>query len=713
MVRSIFLITFLFLSILPHTFHAKVHFTKSHQPSGIHSRDHYNQSQPGISHTDSIIPAITQPTEDQQPVISQSVADTIQSGNSENAAGAENISENDTISAPPSGTSGTMPHDTISEPEPVIEFTPEKASGYLISLLELDSLFRPEADTMRISLNRLLDHYNESIKRVKKRLTTFEYDSVVSEDESIVVNDTLPVRWLNDSTFILDTLPLPREPFFTQKTVYLNGLDTAAFAFTRDIPTLKLMMDSILMARDTIIETFIDTSYLESVNLRLHRFADQSIEPPLFPPGSGKISRFFRDSTRIVVSDYQQVRLANEGSPFFVVPGKRTPDSIEVAVQTLIDYTETRDSILIYVRGVDGRRMPFWLSSERNEIYRYWVKNMENDSITLWIGNPDKYDITLRLEENVNVERRRKKLADDIPIFEGEPERGLKKINELAEIPIYWNYALASAFTLNQTYLSNWAKGGENSLSSVLDINAGAQYNNKASKIQWDNSARIRYGTIITEEHGFRTNTDMIELNSQFNKVMRNKIDFSSTFYMKTQIARGFNFPNDSVVVSKFLNPATLTIGAGIEYKPFKRTSLNFSPLSYKNTFVLDTTNIDQTIHGIEQGLKARQEMGGQLVIRSRVNILEDTNITNAVRLFSNYLEKPENIDVDWEIGIEKQINWYFMVRLNMHMIYDDDIKFPVLDDNDEPILNPDGTEKRSPKLQFKQFLGLTLSFKI
>ena len=44
-------------------------------------------------------------------------------------------------------------------------------------------------------------------------------------------------------------------------------------------------------------------------------------------------------------------------------------------------------------------------------------------------------------------------------------------------------------------------------------------------------------------------------------------------------------------------------------------------------------------------------------------------------------------------------------------MIYDDDIRFTVLDENKQPVLI-DGKEKKSPKMQFKEFMGLTLSFK-
>jgi hypothetical protein len=317
------------------------------------------------------------------------------------------------------------------------------------------------------------------------------------------------------------------------------------------------------------------------------------------------------------------------------------------------------------------------------------------------------------LEDDVYVERMEKLLVNNIPITSLKPQRSLAKLSPLKEIPVFWSYSMSSAFTLNQTHLSNWSKGGESSLASMLDLRGAMAYTNTESKRKWESSGRMRYGSLITKENGFRTNTDMVELNSQYNKVIKNKIDFSSVFYMKTQVAKGYKYPNDSVVVSKFLNPGTFTIGVGLEYKPFKNMLLNFSVLSYRNTFVLDTANINQRAHGVDLDKRSRQEMGGQLVIKNRVTILDGLNISNNIRLFSNYLDKPRNIDVDWEINLDKRINWYFMVRLNFHFIYDDDIHFPVLDSNNNPVLLPDGSEKKVPMLQLKQFLGLTLSFRI
>ena len=388
------------------------------------------------------------------------------------------------------------------------------------------------------------------------------------------------------------------------------------------------------------------------------------------------------------------------------------PDSLKRAVETLLSFTNRRDSILLYFSDIQGDKTPFWLTMGKDDLYRYWVKNNNNDSITLWMGNPSKRNISLTLEEDVNLKRMTKQPVEDIPIAVVKPDWSLAKVKPLEEIPVYWDYDFSSSFILNQTFLSNWSKGGENSFSSLLDIEGTAEYTDTESKTKWTNSGRIKFGTIISEEQGFRTNTDMLELNSKYNKVIKDKIDFSSVFYFKTQLARGFNYPNDSVVVSKFLNPGTFTIGAGLEYKPFKKTTLNFSPLSYKNTFVTDTATIDQTLHGIGEEKKARQEMGGQLVIKNKLSLLEDLSITNSIRLFSNYLDKPQNVDVDWEMNIDKRINWYFRILLNLHLIYDDDVRFPVLGENDEPVKLPDGSVKKVPKTQFKQFLGLTFSFK-
>ena len=607
--------------------------------------------------------------------------------------------------------SPAVANDTV--PATSIQFTPASASDYINKLLRQEDLWRVHDDTMKLSLQRLMEHYTEPMDSVITRLLNFPYDSIRWTRSTVTHQDTLPVRWLNNNTFFIDTVSLGREPLIYREIIEIRNKkpDTLPVNDTLHVPGFAIVQEPVV-ERDTISEVLIDSLLLRERNVRLHQLLEGEITPPLLESVSNRTFRFPDDSSTVVITHYRRALVADQDSPFYILPDEEMPDSLKFAVKQLVDYTYERDSILLFVSDIEGRQTPLWLSGNKDEMRRFWVKNEARDSITLWVGNPVKNELALVLEDNVSVERRERISVDDIPITTVRPQRSLVRLQPVDEIPIFWNTGLSTAFTLNQTHFSNWARGGESSFAGNLDIRARAQYTNKETKIRWNNEGRLRYGTIRTEEHGFRTNTDNLEINSQFNTDLREKLDFSSVLYFKTQVAKGYNYPNDSVVISRFLNPGALTVGVGVEYKPFDKTSINFSPLSYRNTFVLDTAGIDQTNHGIDADRRTRQELGGQLVIRNSLSILDGLEINNAIRLFSGYLDKPQNIDVDWEINLEKQISWFFKISLNLHLIYDDDILFVVRDANNEPVLLPDGSTRRVPKTQFKQFLGLTLSFR-
>lgn len=638
-------------------------------------------------------------------------------------------------------------------PEPGIQFSPDEAGNYIRNLTDNAELWRSQGDSLRLSLYRLLDNYFESIDSVEQRLVNYPVDSFSVERETVSRYDTVSLYWLNDSTFIRRTDKIDREPLlYKEKIVQIfkdsvytrlvqpevnttkvsdeavesegtteqaDSLQELAADTLSDPEEIVLVPDTItetqrlLVGADTLSEVVIDTAWLRSMNVELYRYSNHQISPLPGEVLQGAKWKIDHDTGKLIFTREKQEWVGKENTPFYVVPGEKSIDSLFSAAYTLLKYTYQRDSVLIYLNDIDGDKTAFWLTAGENDPYRYWVKNYNNDSITVWLGNPSRDVLSLILERDVNFTRLKEVQVDSEPVFSGLPDLSLAKVQSLQEIPVYWDYSFSTSFSLNQTYLSNWAKGGENSFSSLLDIQAGALYTDKKSKTKWDNSGRLKFGNIITENYGgLRTNTDMLEFNSQYNKELRKRMDLSAIFYMKNQIAKGYNFPNDSVIVSRFLNPGTFTIGIGVEYKPFKKTSMNFSLLSYKNTFVLDTAKIDQTNHGIDADKRARQEMGGQLVVKNSISILDGLEIDNKIRLFSNYLSNPGNVDVDWEIDLEKKISHYFTILMNFHMIYDDDVRFTVFDDADQPVLLGDGTVKKVPKLQFKQFLGLTFLFK-
>ena len=598
----------------------------------------------------------------------------------------------------------TAQSDTISiQPQLSI---PE-ARDYVDHMLSSSTFWEREDDSLRHALQRLLDHSREPFDSVQTRLLMLDLSQNEVQKSDPLLADSLKLRWLNDSTFLVDPHGWSPGLYLKKEQRLIYPEDTAGQV--RDLDTL-VVSEGQLRVPDTLIVSLIDTSAIESLGIEMYSFRQNRARPSLEREGMNAVM----SSDRSMVYYYTEKGIwkASDDSPFNILNNPYQLDSLQYAVNTLLEYTSQRDSTLLFVNDMYGNRSPFWLTQGDDQAYRYWVKNYNNDSITVWIGNPAPNEISLLLEDDVSINRMMKEDIDYLPRFVVIPERSLLEMEELEPEPIYWDVGLGASFTLNQTYLANWSKGGESSFATVLDLLGEATYNNKEANTQWINSMRINWGTIRTKENGSRKNQDLFEINSKFNRNASGKIGMSSSLYMKTQLANGYNYPNDSVVVSRFLNPASMTLGLGFEYKPFKNTILNLAPLSYRNTFVLDTALIDQTKFGIDRDKRSKQEMGFQLVFNNKMTPFKDLSVVNQLRLFSSYLNKPQNVDVDWEFNLEQRINWFFTIRLNFHLIYDDDVHFTVHDSEGNPVLEPDGSEKAVAKAQFKEFIGLSLSFK-
>lgn len=602
-----------------------------------------------------------------------------------------------------------IPEDTLSS---LPEFTPSSAREFIEQMVLKPSAWREPDDPVRIALERLLDHSIEPFDSTRSRLLKEDFRTIGIFTGKPVETGRTALKWLNDSTFLVDPRRWSPSLYLREESRLVYPVDLSDLTLSDSLLDERGMLDSTLFTPDTVRITVLDTAALNSLGINLHAYRDGRIFPPLALGAEGSLPSLTRNLDSVVYRRAGTLWEADKASPFYMLEGRYQLDSLQHAVNTLLKFTEVRDSTQLWISDLSGRKTPFWITTGSDEEYRFWVKNFNNDSITVWLGNPGKQTLSLVLEDDVNFNRLVKEEFEHLPSFVYDPSSALLDMKMLEPVPKYWDFAFLTAFVLNQTYLSNWTKGGESSLSTMMDLQGDATYNNKQANTQWINSLRLKYGTITTQDKGTRKNNDALEINSKFNRNAWGKIGMSASMYMKHQLARGYNYPNDSVPISKFLNPGTMTLGLGFEYKPAKEITFNVAPLSYKTTFVLDTARIDQTLHGIDKNSRAKREMGTQIVVTSKLTPFENMEVTNNLRLFSNYLNKPQNIDLDWELNITQQINWFFAIRLNLHLIYDDDVRFPVLDENDQPVLLPDGSAKKVADLQFKEFVGLSLQFK-
>ena len=424
--------------------------------------------------------------------------------------------------------------------------------------------------------------------------------------------------------------------------------------------------------------------------------------------------KVLKDTTiMIVVDTLNEVTSTYPGFPFRYYRFPYQGDSIIAAVNLLIGYLEGRDSSIIDITGIGDKKTPIWLNSKSERMIRYWLKNDLNDSVAVWIGSPSRNTIGLYLENGVSFRRPAMQgnysgARINVQSLDKTKLLGIQKIMTKSQ---FWKYRTEASFVLNQGMVTNWVKGGESNISTALDITEYADYDNKPLLLSSNHFARLKFGLIRTGENGIRKNIDLLETNSKLNHKAFGKFDFSAIMLFKTQIARGYNYP-DTIPVSKFMNPAILTIGLGLDYKPNKQTSINFSPFSYKGTFVPDTAKIDQTKYGLAKDRRSKNEPGASFMITNEYKPFKNVTITNRLQLFTNYINNPLNVDVDWEMILVANLNWFTDVRFNTHLIFDDDTKTPVYDKNKKPVLGNDGIQKKTARIQFKELLGFSFVFR-
>ncbi len=143
---------------------------------------------------------------------------------------------------------------------------------------------------------------------------------------------------------------------------------------------------------------------------------------------------------------------------------------------------------------------------------------------------------------------------------------------------------------------------------------------------------------------------------------------------------------NDGSPIAKFFSPATITASPGIAYRPDAHFDALISPASFKTVFIVDEGVRQRPIYDYldqeDNGERRLIQFGASIRANYSNKFLKDDRllVKSTVGLFSNYLNAPKNVDLDWrnEIGIE--IVKGLTLTLNTVMLYDDDIPVQVTD---------------------------------
>jgi hypothetical protein len=276
-----------------------------------------------------------------------------------------------------------------------------------------------------------------------------------------------------------------------------------------------------------------------------------------------------------------------------------------------------------------------------------------------------------------------------------------------------WKRGGVVALNFSHTSLTNWAAGGQSSYAYNGLMSFFLNY--KKEKNAWDNSIDLGYGMLNQENALAKKTDDRIDIVSKYGREAKSRLYYALLLNFKTQMTEGYNYPNDTtkVKISNRLAPAYIVGALGLDYKPGQYTSIFAAPLTSKITIVNDQALANARAFGVDSSKNMKSEFGGYLrVIYSKndfqMDFLENLSFTTKIDLFSNYINNPENVVVNWETLIALKINKYISMNVNTQLIYDDKIKIGKDSNGDAKI---DDFEKK-PRIQLRENIGVGFAYK-
>ncbi|MDR2920559.1 MAG: DUF3078 domain-containing protein [Tannerella sp.] len=264
----------------------------------------------------------------------------------------------------------------------------------------------------------------------------------------------------------------------------------------------------------------------------------------------------------------------------------------------------------------------------------------------------------------------------------------------------YWKKSGATSLTFGQTSFSNWAAGGENSVSVLGAFSANMNY--EKSKWTWDNSVDLGYGLSYQGSDQIK-NDDRIILATRVGYKASKLWSYAAEVSFKSQFYKGYSsYPveDGEYYISKFMAPGYVYGSLGMNYThPTEDLKILLSPVTEKMTFVLDDSLSNQGAYGVDPGKKVFAEFGSMAKATYSKKFAENILFKSTLSLFTAY-ESFGNVDVDWANSLDWKLNKYFTLKVDLFLLYDNDIK------NVDKDGNPEGA-----KVQLKEVLGFGFGY--
>lgn len=254
-------------------------------------------------------------------------------------------------------------------------------------------------------------------------------------------------------------------------------------------------------------------------------------------------------------------------------------------------------------------------------------------------------------------------------------EKELLKKNEEAAAklveskPNGWEKKGTFTFLANQATFNNWLAGGQSNVSGNVGVNYDFNYKN--TNWNWDNKIIIGYGLTKIKGQDIQKSDDRFVFNSLAGKRANGYWYYSAFFNFQTQFDSGFDVAS-GFKTSHFFSPAYFQFGPGMLWKKRDNLKVNIAPATSKLIIVHPHFTELGSSFGVAKGDSSRYEFGAAVNGYYKFTLVENVTVENILNLYSNYLEDPQNVDIDYTLNLAMKINKTLSTNLAVQTIYDD-----------------------------------------
>lgn len=371
-------------------------------------------------------------------------------------------------------------------------------------------------------------------------------------------------------------------------------------------------------------------------------------------------------------------------------------------------YHMGNDSTYFWIHYADDDSLQVILKNDQQLSAAIFLTSVRSDSAKVYINSRGKHGLHMLLDEGAFLTHVLKRTV--IPESLDTEERTIKtykipKMKMPVGIPNYWSLDSWVKVKIDQWGFSNWAASGDNRFLFGFESKGYANYNQ--GKMAWNSSYWYRYGMIKSEGQAIHKNLDLMKIVSNYTHTAFKKLKYNAGITFDGQFFPGYQSPGDTVPITKFMSPAYSIVGLGMQYNFSDAFNIDLKPISGKFTFVLDTLTVNQQKFGIKEGKRIKGEPGATLSLVYNRTLWKNIGMASTLRLFSNYVNNPQNVDIDFTTRLSLDVNKYVSTSLFFHVIYDDDIIIPFYEWDDGVKIKV-GEGKR---VQFAESFGIEFTY--